>query len=124
MHRILVRLGELDEKTSNICSTSGNTLCTESQDFEIESVVYHPEYDNPKYANDIALIRLRRKSNSSKKTIFMVHLNCIVADFDYFVVVDFISPLCLPMGDYAETDNDLVGKNGIIAGWGAMSAGE
>lgn len=64
--RILVRLGELDAQTSNICSTSGNTLCTESQDFEIENVVHHPSYDNPKYSNDIALIRLRRKSNSSK----------------------------------------------------------
>ncbi|XP_037030663.1 spaetzle-processing enzyme [Bradysia coprophila] len=97
---VLVRLGELDEKTSNICSTSGNILCSESQDFEIESTVHHPNYDSPKYSNDIALIRLRRKSKSN-----------------------FISPLCLPMGEYADTDNDLVGKNGIIAGWGAMSAG-
>lgn len=28
------------------------------------------------------------------------------------------------MGEFAETDNDLVGKNGIIAGWGAMAAGK
>lgn len=64
--RVLVRLGELDANTNNICSTSGNTLCTESQDFEIDSMVHHPSYDNPKYSNDIALIRLRRQSNSSK----------------------------------------------------------
>lgn len=69
--RLLVRLGELDAKTSNICSTSGSTLCTESQDFEIENVVHHPNYDNPKYANDIALIRLRRKSNSSNILLYL-----------------------------------------------------
>ncbi|KAJ6637212.1 Phenoloxidase-activating factor 3 [Pseudolycoriella hygida] len=97
---VLVRLGELDSKSSNICSTSGNTLCSESQDFEIENIVHHPNYDIPKYSNDIALIRLNRQSNAS-----------------------FISPLCLPMGNYAETDLDLVGRNGIVAGWGAISAG-
>lgn len=43
---------------------------------------------------------------------------------EIFAFLDFISPLCLPVGDYAGTDNDLVGRNGIIAGWGAMSAGK
>lgn len=116
-----MRLGELDAKTNNICSTSGNILCTESQDFEIENMVHHPSYDNPKYSNDIALIRLRRKSNSSK---FSVNSHIFAGYYNknkHFL--DFVSPLCLPLGQFAETDTDLAGKNGIIAGWGAMSAG-
>lgn len=62
--RIYVRLGELDART-NLCD-NGRSLCSEPQDFEIESVVFHEQYDSPKYANDIALIRLRRSTNSSK----------------------------------------------------------
>lgn len=54
--RVWVRLGELDTRT-NLCSDG--RVCSEPQDFEIESVVHHPGYDTPKYANDIALIRIR-----------------------------------------------------------------
>lgn len=62
--RILIRLGELDTR-SNICS-EGQANCSEAQDFEIESIVHHPKYDTPKYANDIALIRLKTTPNSSE----------------------------------------------------------
>lgn len=61
---VWVRLGELDTRT-NLCS-DGQTICSEPQDLEIESIVHHPSYDLPKYANDIALIRLRRPYNSSE----------------------------------------------------------
>lgn len=65
--RVLVRLGELDSRTDNICA-SGAAACTEPQDFQIDSIIHHNGYDTPKYANDIALIRLHRTINSSKFT--------------------------------------------------------
>lgn len=61
---VYVRLGELDSRT-NLCDNNRN-LCSEPQDYEIESVVHHSSYDMPKYANDIALIRLRNVPNTSK----------------------------------------------------------
>lgn len=58
-----MRLGELDSKT-NLCDNNRN-LCSEPQDYEIETIMHHPSYDMPKYANDVALIRLRQTTNSS-----------------------------------------------------------
>ncbi|XP_031619828.1 melanization protease 1 [Contarinia nasturtii] len=93
---IYVRLGELDSR-SNLCDNNRN-LCNEPQDYEIESIEHHPSYDMPKYANDIALIRLRHITNSS-----------------------FVSPLCLPLGPYEATDKNLDQKMAIVAGWGVST---
>lgn len=71
------------------------------QDYAIERVVHHSGYDTPKYANDIALIRLRRSGAQRQLTL---------------------TALCLPEGAYAATD--ATAANGLIAGWGATSAGE
>lgn len=46
---------------------------------------------------------------------------------DYFLfgcIAGFISPLCLPVGEYATADQTVIGKNGIIAGWGASTSGQ
>lgn len=75
--------------------------CTESQDFEIEQIIAHSLYDTPKYANDIALIRLSRTTNSP----------------------DIISPLCLPVDTYDSAGKMLTGKSAIISGWGSTTAG-
>lgn len=74
--RVYVRLGELDSRT-NLCDDN-RKLCSEPQDYEIESVVHHPSYDMPKYSNDIALIRLRHMTNSSmyKKYSIMRNVDC------------------------------------------------
>lgn len=37
--------------------------------------------------------------------------------------IDFISTICLPVGQYEAVDRNLTRTNAIIAGWGAMSAG-
>lgn len=66
-----VRLGELDER-SNLCETD-SSICSQRQDFEIESIIYHEQYDSPKFANDIALIRLRMAANSSKNILFKIY---------------------------------------------------
>ena len=62
-YRVLVRLGELDERSNNICA-NGVAPCTEPQDFQIEKVIYHSKYNVPKYSHDIALIRIFRSSSS------------------------------------------------------------
>lgn len=64
--RIMVRLGELDVRTERDCNADGSS-CIEAQDFEIDKITAHSMYDTPKYANDIALIRLKRMTNSSKE---------------------------------------------------------
>lgn len=58
-------------------------------------------YDTPKYANDIALIRLARPTNSP----------------------EIISPLCLPVDTYANAAKFLTGKSAIISGWGSTTPG-
>lgn len=60
----MVRLGELDTRSDIDCDSQ--TRCSQAQDFEIERIIPHSMYDTPKYANDIALIRLRRRTNSCK----------------------------------------------------------
>lgn len=95
-----MRLGELDiTRTGDLC-TDGQTNCRAAQDYPIDSVVHHSAYDTPKYANDIALIRLRR-----------------VPTVDFAPIA-----LCLPIGAYAAAD--MAATSGIIAGWGATSAGK
>lgn len=96
----MVRLGELDVRTERDCNTDA-TRCTEAQDFEIDRITAHSMYDTPKYANDIALIRLKKTTNST-----------------------FISPLCLPIEKYLPLAGNLTGTQGIIAGWGSMTSGE
>lgn len=71
--RLYVRLGELDVHR-NLCDKN-HALCTEPQDFEIESIIHHDAYDSPKYSHDIALIRLRVAANSSKCTHAFIDLH-------------------------------------------------
>lgn len=57
-----VRVGEHDISKERDCDRDKNgleILCAERyQDFGIESIHYHPEYNRRKLQNDIALIRL------------------------------------------------------------------
>lgn len=52
-------------RTERDCNGDASS-CIEAQDFEIDKITAHSMYDTPKYANDIALIRLKRTTNSSK----------------------------------------------------------
>jgi len=60
----MVRLGEFDAEQENECDEGG---CAQEEDFEIERIIVHPNYNNPRYANDIALIRLKQSTVSSSK---------------------------------------------------------
>lgn len=116
----MVRLGELDIRTDRDCNSGDSTSCTEAQDFEIDRIIAHSMYDLPKYANDIALIRLKRMTNSSKGPSTDEFSQLTYFGFSF---KGFISPLCLPIDKYLPLAEQLDGKTGIIAGWGSMTAG-
>ncbi|KAH8265233.1 hypothetical protein KR038_001881, partial [Drosophila bunnanda] len=58
----------------------------------ISQVLVHPNYDQPRYSNDIALLRL----------------NSTVGD---------ITPICLPLNNSTTLGNRLIGQTGVAAGW-------
>uniref|UniRef100_A0A182PPY6 CLIP domain-containing serine protease n=1 Tax=Anopheles epiroticus TaxID=199890 RepID=A0A182PPY6_9DIPT len=91
---VSIRLGDLE------CNAVTDPRCSARyQDFAIEQVIPHENYDMPKYANDIALIKLRETTET----------------------YNIISPLCLPTDQYAPYALNLTGQMGIIAGWGSTS---
>ncbi|KAJ8897994.1 hypothetical protein PR048_003354, partial [Dryococelus australis] len=60
---VTVRLGELDEVTDPDCNIAE---CADPvQDFTPHTITIHSSYDQPKYKNDIALIRLDRPADIS-----------------------------------------------------------
>lgn len=61
----MIRLGDVDAEQENECNDDG--FCLQEEDFEIEKIIVHPNYNNPRYANDIALIRLKQSTASSSK---------------------------------------------------------
>lgn len=67
------------------------------QDFDIESIISHPNYDQPKYANDIALIKFKN-TNPAQRNI----------------------PICLPL----DNSSDFNETFGILAGWNNLPQGE
>lgn len=75
VNRVFVRLGELDTKT-NSCDNGG--ICAEPQDYSIESIVHHSNYDTPKYANDIAIIRLQKAVNLGMLTSKFIRISLLI----------------------------------------------
>jgi Trypsin len=53
----MVRLGEVDAEQENECNDNG--FCVKEEDFQIEKVIPHPNYNRPRFSNDIALIKLQ-----------------------------------------------------------------
>ncbi|XP_060650768.1 phenoloxidase-activating factor 3 [Drosophila nasuta] len=90
-----VRIG--DEKPgAQDCAASAANNCSAPNLFAIARVIVHPNYDQPKYANDIALLNLRTK------------------------LVSF-TPICLPLNSTAALANRLIGQMGVAAGWSTTS---
>ncbi|KAH8292220.1 hypothetical protein KR054_007124, partial [Drosophila jambulina] len=58
----------------------------------ISQVQVHPNYDQPRYANDIALLRINTTGVG-------------------------ITPICLPLNSSTTLGNSLVGQTGVAAGW-------
>uniref|UniRef100_A0A182PBY2 Peptidase S1 domain-containing protein n=1 Tax=Anopheles epiroticus TaxID=199890 RepID=A0A182PBY2_9DIPT len=65
------RLGEYDKTTMTDCAAvDGQTVCAPPvQTLRIESVIVHPGFNKPRYANDIALIRLRDRADTSRANV-------------------------------------------------------
>lgn len=90
-----VILGEYDTTTEVDCVvTNGQSNCLPPrQEFFIDQLIVHPQYNNPKFANDIGLIRLSQRISFT----------------------DHITPVCLPKNWALQ--NFLL-KNLVITGWG------
>lgn len=65
MQRALVRLGDVDVDQENECNDDG--FCVKEEDFQIEKTIVHPSYNNPRYQNDIALVKLLQSTASSRE---------------------------------------------------------
>ncbi|XP_037944136.1 phenoloxidase-activating enzyme-like [Teleopsis dalmanni] len=89
-----VRIGE--EQLPAECRLNANN-CNSPNILQIEQVIIHPKYDEPKYANDIAILKVRIPAN---------------------MPVEF-GTICLPLDNTLSVDNDqiIIGTTGIVVGW-------
>lgn len=69
-----VRLGEHNKNTEIDCEGQDGDCAGPVEDIKIEKLIIHPQYNKPKFSNDIGLIRLKRQVNFQ----------------------DHILPICLP----------------------------
>lgn len=93
---VSVRLGEYDVEQAVDCQvTNGEEVCAPPvQDIRIDRIIPHPGFNNPRWANDIALLRLAAEP-----------------DFSEFA----IAPICLPV------TNELINlplSTLTVTGWG------
>ncbi|XP_058449068.1 serine protease grass-like [Malaya genurostris] len=88
-----VRLGEHNKITDIDCEGEDGDCAGPVQDVRVETTIIHPMYNNPKFRNDIGLIRLER--------------NVI---FD-----DQIKPICLPI---TKEFSSILHSKYILTGWG------
>ncbi|XP_064550504.1 melanization protease 1 [Drosophila montana] len=85
-----VRIGD-DVSGAQDCSPNAAN-CSRPNIFDIVSVLVHPNYDQPKYANDIALLSLNNSLSN-------------------------FTPICLPLNSTAALADRLIGQMGVVAGW-------
>lgn len=96
--RVSVRIGEYDLSKTNDCVEvdENDEVCNPPvQNINVESIISHPNYNVPKYANDIAIIRLKTPADTS---------------------VDNVKTICLPTTLKLRDKSSL--KIMTISGWG------
>ncbi|KAK3921691.1 Serine protease easter [Frankliniella fusca] len=92
-----VRLGEWDTATDPDCQ---NTVCAPPvYDVDPESVIVHQDYNNPRFANDIALVKLAQKINFN----------------------GWVAPVCVPYGELLSRSYEW--ERTEVAGWGIYDIG-
>lgn len=76
----IVRLGDYDTSMDEDCQEiDGDEQCAPApQDIQIAQVIKHPDHNDPKLANDVALIKLRQPADLSS---------------------NFVRPICVPTED-------------------------
>ncbi|RWS08533.1 prophenoloxidase activating enzyme-like protein [Dinothrombium tinctorium] len=89
--RLTVRLGEYNIEKE--------TPDDAAQDFAVESVITHSEYNSKTYLNDIAILKLKRSVSFSKR----------------------ISPICLPFENRKLKEENIEGRSATITGWGRIT---
>ncbi|XP_065073005.1 serine protease grass-like isoform X2 [Ochlerotatus camptorhynchus] len=88
-----VRLGEHNKKTEIDCEGFDGDCAGPVQDIKIEKLMIHPQYNKPKFSNDIGLIRLKSRAHFQ----------------------DHIKPICLPVTSESQK---MVFPKYILTGWG------
>jgi hypothetical protein len=62
-----IRLGEYDVQTNPDCDPDNPDDCNPPvQDIEVEKLIPHEQYNNPRYSNDIGLVRLAREPDMTE----------------------------------------------------------
>ncbi|XP_029723493.2 serine protease grass-like [Aedes albopictus] len=88
-----VRLGEHNKKTDVDCQARDEDCAGPVLDVKVEQSIIHPQYNMPKFSNDIGLIRLRHAVKFQ----------------------DHIKPICLPVtADFQK----MIFPRYILTGWG------
>ena len=73
-HRTKIRLGEHEiSNPGKDCDNKG--ICNAgSQDFDIEKIIIHPEYNSPNtFQNDIAIVKLDRKVSLNGQYLVLLY---------------------------------------------------
>lgn len=97
-----VRLGEHDITKDIDCDTQAVDDCAPAvQDYTVAEIIPHPLYNTIQLQNDIGLIRINGEANMESEAV---------------------RPICLPSTETLRREN-LVGRNGVVAGWGATETG-
>lgn len=76
----------------------------------------HPNYDQPKYANDIALLRLRSQSERHPLLVLLSNANAPPKS-SYLIGPITFTPICLPLNETTALADRLIGQTGVVAGW-------
>ncbi|XP_058451054.1 phenoloxidase-activating factor 3-like [Malaya genurostris] len=92
----IVRLGEYHTSTDEDCQEIGDDeRCAPTpQDIKIDHIIRHPNYNEPRLANDVALIKLHRPANFSSEFVRSI---CIPRDENFALLENaplFISAWC------------------------------
>lgn len=118
MFRESVVLGEYNTATDIDCIEyeEGDQDCAdEPKIIPIQSTVLHPQWKYPDRDNDIALLKLVAPVNYTS----IRNRRRLNANESYFLVLDFIKPICLPLEGWTPAAAERL----LISGWGKSPKG-
>lgn len=116
---------------SSNCTANNSANCTiASRVYQIAEVRVHPSYDQPKYANDIALVKIIGEA-SGEFIIVIILYDPLSITFLFFLFqhtyihlsADY-TPICLPPNLSVSVRDQLIGSPGIALGWTADVEGK
>ena len=116
-----MRLGEHDLATEKDCLKTGRIrYCSPPvEDFGIENIVAHPEFNGRTLSNDVAIIQLDRTVQFKSRLHFVCAIKFGLNLRNYFLA-GHIQPVCLPSSATTQT----VPQTLTVAGWGTTESGK